>query len=159
VTFALLYPLKGSLWLVGIYAILVVLFSNPVAPLQGEIVYAMLPFVIAFIFLLFPMIMGEVNLPLSLFIFSLSVYSFFTWTKFDFEIFSVSWFYNLNEKKLVLIMAMVIFFASILVIIADISEIRSKPERKRELNIIPFFLVFFPAVIIGVDRYLPGLIW
>lgn len=149
--------IKGLIWFVVIYALLRTLFSNPDTAIQGKDMFAIILGSISFVWLLFPTIMGGANLPLSLSFFSLSGYSLFSWTKFDSGIFSISWFQDLNDDKIALLVALLIFVVSFIIMITD-CIVLWKSEKKQVWTWSPVWLIFISFLIIAGDYFLPGII-
>ncbi|MDD3285364.1 MAG: hypothetical protein PHG95_01910 [Patescibacteria group bacterium] len=150
--------IKGLVWFVIFYALLRILFSHPNTYIQGKDMFAAIIGSVAFIWLIFPSIMSDNNLPLRLSFLSVSGYSLFTWTKFDAEIFSSGWFQNLNDDKITLLATVLIFVLSFIISIIDFVSAWKESGKMGVLWLAPLWFVLITAIIVAGDYFLPTLI-
>jgi hypothetical protein len=151
--------IKGLIWFVLAYALVRVFLSNPEMATQGKDLFSIFLAVLAFVWVIFPKIMGEANLPLSISFLSMSGYSLFTWTKFDPGIFAVGWFQDLNDDKIALLTVLLIFILSAIIFMTDlVSACRETKKRQDILWLVPAWLIFITAIIAAGDYLLPTLI-
>lgn len=151
---------KGLVWFVVIYALVRIFLSNPEIAIQGKETFAIALGSLAFLWLLFPKIMGENSLALSLSFFSLSGYSLLTWTKFDFGLFSSSWFSDIgsNDDKVAVLIAFLILVMSIIMVITDIvMALRETSKKGQVWWPAPVWLLIVTVVIVAFDILLPKL--
>lgn len=149
------HQIKGIVWFVILYALLRTGFSFSEYEVQSKEIFAIFLTSIALVCLCFSMTVNNNPLAINLSFLSLSAYSLFTWTKFDFGILSSSWFqeFTRNDDKIALLVVLFLFVVALSFSVFSFIDMFKKGGKKIWL-IAPSFLIVITAIIFSFDFFL-----